>query len=203
MRSLGVTIPRLIDSSSLSAPPPAQSLAEQGNRRTEMVPAGLDRLYMDRFRKLFGYLARLTGDPELGSDIAQTTLVRLHESRPAPEEPGAWMVTVARNLLRDDRRLAGGRGHLALVRPDGLPGAESAPQSHEALETEERRLGVRTALDRLPERQRDALLLRHGGYSYREIALAVGVAEGGIGTLLLRATAAFRREYREVSPASD
>jgi DNA-directed RNA polymerase specialized sigma24 family protein len=35
------------------------------------------------------------------------------------------------------------------------------------------------------------LLLRHEGYSYREIAQVAGVSETSVGTLLIRATAAF------------
>lgn len=45
---------------------------------------------------------------------------------------------------------------------------------------------VRATLAVLPDRQATALLLRHAGHSYREIAAALGVAEGSVGVLLAR-----------------
>jgi DNA-directed RNA polymerase specialized sigma24 family protein len=47
------------------------------------------------------------------------------------------------------------------------------------------------------------LLLRHGGYSYREIAAALGLAETSVGTTLVRASHAFRAAYQELDRASD
>jgi DNA-directed RNA polymerase specialized sigma24 family protein len=51
----------------------------------------------------------------------------------------------------------------------------------------------------LPERQAAALLLRHSGHSYREIATALGVAEGSVGVLLARGERAFRRAHEEMT----
>ncbi len=56
---------------------------------------------------------------------------------------------------------------------------------------------VRAALSRIPERQRDCLLLRHAGYSYLEIAATLGVAVSSVGVLLARAEQAFRATYQE------
>jgi DNA-directed RNA polymerase specialized sigma24 family protein len=47
------------------------------------------------------------------------------------------------------------------------------------------------------------LLLRHEGFSYREIATALGVAESGVGTMLIRATEAFRAQLKEKTRAPD
>ena len=62
---------------------------------------------------------------------------------------------------------------------------------------------VRRSLGRLPLRDRQMLLLRHEGFSYREIATALGIAETSVGTMLIRATQAFRVEFAENSHASD
>jgi len=61
---------------------------------------------------------------------------------------------------------------------------------------------VRSALERLTLRERQILLLRHEGYRYREIAAALEVAPSGVGTMLARATAAFRKAYHELADAS-
>jgi DNA-directed RNA polymerase specialized sigma24 family protein len=62
---------------------------------------------------------------------------------------------------------------------------------------------VRAALDRPTLRDRQALLLRHGGYSYREIAAALGLAETSVGTTLVRAGQAFRAAFQEMHDASE
>jgi RNA polymerase sigma-70 factor, ECF subfamily len=53
-------------------------------------------------------------------------------------------------------------------------------------------------LARLSERQVQLLLLRQAGLSYAELADALGVAPGSIGTLLARAERAFRQAYAEL-----
>jgi RNA polymerase sigma-70 factor, ECF subfamily len=61
---------------------------------------------------------------------------------------------------------------------------------------------VRQALARLSSRDQQLLLLRHEGYRYREIATALGLAPGSIGTMLVRASQAFREVYYELFGAS-
>ena len=55
---------------------------------------------------------------------------------------------------------------------------------------------VRRVLAGLPQKQSELLLLRHAGLSYRELAEALGMAPGSVGTLLARAEAAFEKAYR-------
>ena len=62
---------------------------------------------------------------------------------------------------------------------------------------------VHTILDDMPARARACLLLRHGGMSYAEIADALGVAPGSIGTMLARAERDFRRRYDELDQGRD
>ena len=56
---------------------------------------------------------------------------------------------------------------------------------------------MRNALDALDERERRMLLMREEGFAYREIAQAVDVAPGSVGTLLARALMKFRRAFEE------
>lgn len=151
----------------------------------------LSALYHARFQSLFRYLDRLTGDPDLAQDLAQDTFVRLHRRGTMPDDPRAWLATVATNLFRDHRRQARRRAELVLEHGTETHASEPATADAEAL-VRETRSQVRAALDALPERDRILLLLRHEGYSYRELARAVGVAESSVGTLLVRATRMFR-----------
>jgi RNA polymerase sigma-70 factor (ECF subfamily) len=53
---------------------------------------------------------------------------------------------------------------------------------------------VRAALTRLPRRHAVVLVLRHSGLSYAEIAAALGLSPGSVGTTVRRAESALRKE---------
>jgi RNA polymerase sigma factor (sigma-70 family) len=57
----------------------------------------------------------------------------------------------------------------------------------ERLERQQAAARARAALDRLTERDREALLLREAGHSYRELAERLGLTIGAVGTTLARA----------------
>lgn len=159
--------------------------------RTDFVDA-VAALFDARYRPLYRYLDRLTGDPDLAMDLAQETFVRLYHRGAMPDDPRAWLTTVATNLLRDDRRQRRRRGEL-LAHWGADPGlANDPPVADSAVLTHEARARARAALSTLSWRDRQLLILRHEGYSYRELASTVGVAESGVGTLLVRALRAFR-----------
>lgn len=176
------------------------------------VPDGTDRavdvsfdeafrlLFNERFGLLYGYLHRLSGDAALADDVAQEVFVRLYERGSMPDVPSAWLISVAHNLVRDEyRRTERRRRLLAIWRPP----ASAAPDAEDRLLLNERATEVRRVLATLTLRQQQLLLLRHDGYSYNEIARALGVAEGSVGTLLVRATAAFVAAYSRGNHASD
>jgi RNA polymerase sigma-70 factor (ECF subfamily) len=77
---------------------------------------------------------------------------------------------------------------------------ERAPQATAAIGPEELAIAneegreVLTALARMPEHAATVLVLRHSGLSYAEIAEAMEVHIGQIGTMLRRAEARFRKE---------
>jgi RNA polymerase sigma-70 factor (ECF subfamily) len=52
-------------------------------------------------------------------------------------------------------------------------------------------------LDRLPERDRQLLLMREEGFKYEEIAQVVGVAPASVGTLIARALKRFVEAYNQ------
>lgn len=70
---------------------------------------------------LHRFVLRLTRDPQLADDVVQETLVRAWqhpEITDGPEEQArAWMFTVARNLVVDERRSAHHRRELATGEP--------------------------------------------------------------------------------------
>ncbi len=160
-------------------------------------------LFEAHFQRLQRYLSRLSGDPELAADVAQEAFVKLYQRGSLPDAPAAWLITVAMNLFRNAAKSR--RRRLELLTPSRAEGILADPPSSpdRAIEAEDSRRRVRSALDQLPEREREMLLLHAEGYGYREIAAALGLNEASIGVFLARARRAFRAIYEESSDAHE
>lgn len=156
--------------------------------------------YRDLFERVYGPLCRfclrLTDDPDLAEDVAQTAFMRLVENqvRGDTESLRGWLFTTARNEVRDRTKVDRNRERLLETYP---PPDAPLPPPDIGLARKRRRIRVRTALDILPSRDRDILLLRAEGLSYEEIAQAVDVAATSVGTLLARARERLREALRE------
>ena len=149
------------------------------------------------FPRVRRFLDRLSGDPALAADIAQDTFVRLYRRGEPPEQPVAWLITVALNLLRNSWSTEARRQRLlSSVRSD-MSLADPSRGPDETAEVGELQQRVRGALARLPERERQLLLLRGEGYRYHELATALALNPASVGVLLARAKRAFRAAYEE------
>lgn len=159
-----------------------------------------DEVFRTHYPRLVGLARRVLGDADEAEDAAQEALLLLRTAPVAErteDDIAAWLNRVVTNgslnRLRTRRR-ADVRAQVVAVR-DATTAVEPGDQVVEADE----RQRVRAALAVLPERQATALLLRHAGHSYREIATALGVAEGSVGVLLARGERAFRRAHEEMT----
>jgi RNA polymerase sigma factor (sigma-70 family) len=149
-----------------------------------------DATFEQQYPRLVRYCHRLTGDRDVAEDIAQESMVRLFDHDVAGPEAGvrAWLFKTATHLVRDRHRV--GKNRLRLL--EEHPVVPSQPESPERmLEREEARARAREALDALQPRDREILLMRYSGFSYKEIAEVIGVAAASIGTLLARAEQRF------------
>lgn len=153
------------------------------------------RLFDAHHPRLFRYFARLSGDPDLAADLAQEALVALYQRGEAPETPGPWLITVAMNRFRNARAKLARRTRLLTVARGEMAQADPPPPADGAVLASGERARVRGVLDRLEPREREILLLRAEGYSYREIAAVVGIKDTSVGTILARARAAFLECY--------
>jgi len=150
-------------------------------------------LFQQYHESLVRMLYRRTGDRDRAEDLAQETFARAVEA--PPNNPRPWLFAVALNLVREDGRRASTRGRrLELYRHEG---PLSSPAPDQEFVREEDRARVRRALDRLNERDREALLLKAEGFNYDEIAETLGLARGAIGTTLARARKKLVETYRE------
>jgi RNA polymerase sigma factor (sigma-70 family) len=159
-------------------------------------------LFQAEFPRLYRYLDRLSGEPDLAADLAQEAFVKLYRRGALPDAPQAWLITVAMNLFRNVKSGRSRRSRLLTVARGEAVLADPPPSPEQITVDEESRRRVRAALDRLPERERQLLLLRAEGYSYRDLASVLGLNEASVGTLLARARAAFRQRYEDAADAS-
>lgn len=149
-----------------------------------------DTLFDALYPPLVRYCHRMTGDRDAAEDTAQEALVRMYEHKVEGPEPAlrAWLFKTATHLIRDRYRVDENRRRLLEQNPVTPTKLDEPDQ---VLERGERQAMARHALDRLPERDREMLLLRYEGFSYKEIADAIQVAATSVGTLLARAEKRF------------
>ena len=141
------------------------------------------------------FAERMTGDAQTAEDVVQNAFLRLWNSAERWEGRSrftTWFYRVLHNLAVDElRRRRSGHEELDEALED------PAPAPPDVLERERRDARVRAALDRLPGRQRAALVLRHyEDCSQGEAAKILGISEGALESLLSRGRAALREQLR-------
>jgi RNA polymerase sigma factor (sigma-70 family) len=154
------------------------------------------------FREQYPAVVRIAfgvvGDAQAAQDVAQDVFISALERFPDPGDSDhacAWVRVAAAhtalNAIRGERRRD---------RRQQLSGVQVPPMGpEEAVLDQESRAEVRRALSRLPRRAATVLVLRHNGLSYAEVADAMNVKVGHVGTMLRRAEKALRKELQNAS----
>jgi RNA polymerase sigma-70 factor (ECF subfamily) len=160
-----------------------------------------DRLFRTYHAPLVRYLTRRLGDRDWAEEVAQETFLRALRQETIVNER-AWLFAVATNLVRDEaRKDARRRRHLALLAEQERDSAvEPEPTS---LERAQEAAMARKAVDALAERDRLALLMREEGLDYNEIAEALGLSPGSVGTTLSRARRRLVEAYEALQKGQD
>ncbi|HMA19400.1 MAG TPA: sigma-70 family RNA polymerase sigma factor [Gemmatimonadaceae bacterium] len=169
----------------------------------------VERLFRTYNAALVRYLTRRLGDRDWAEEVAQETFVRALRQDSIVNER-AWLFAVATNLVRDEaRKDARRRRHLALLAEEERENELNSEPS--TLERAQEAAFARKAIDTLAERDRLALLMREEGLDYQEIAEALELSPGSVGTTLSRARRRLvetyealqrEREMREKNAAS-
>ena len=152
-------------------------------------PAAFEQLYLRYADRIFRFVVGQTGSTSLAEDIAGETMIaafeNLHRFDPDLGSFAAWLFTIARRRTVDEqRRLA--RLWRALSRRGAE--ADSVDDVLSAVVRSERAASLRAALNRLPERDREVLLLRYvAELSAPEIAEMLGLSSGAVRTRIHRA----------------
>jgi len=152
-----------------------------------------EALFTAEYGRVTGIANRVLADPHEAEDVAQEVFIDFHRLHSASAQYApAWLHRAAAHAALN--RLRGARRR---QRREVAQAAEESDQTvdpQKMLEVSEDRRHVRQALARLAPKPAAVLVLRSSGLSYAEVAQALGVGIGQVGTLLRRAEAALRKE---------
>lgn len=159
---------------------------------------------------VFGTALRLVRDREVAAEVSNRAFYRAYEHLASFDESRPlrpWLVRVAANEalnhLRGRRRDSANTigGEAAAIELQQLVGE---PDPAEVLPRRERSAAIRAAVDRLPEAQRTAVVLRYfADLSYGDIAEITHQTVNNVGVILLRARERLRRELQIEGVESD
>ncbi|WP_243737605.1 sigma-70 family RNA polymerase sigma factor [Blastococcus xanthinilyticus] len=162
------------------------------------VRPDLEEVFRGNYPRVVAVAARVLGSRDSAEDVAQEVFLSFGRSAVPAEEAGGWLTVAAThtalNLLRSGRRRSA-REELA------GDGPAVVPDTADLVITRDERSSVRAALARLPHKQAAALVLRHSGLSYAEVATALDMSPGSVGTTVRRAESVLLKELnRHASP---
>lgn len=157
----------------------------------------LEELFSRYYGEIYRYLYSLSHDAVLSEDLASETFLEAVKSIAlfrGQADIRTWLFAIARHrwlahLRRQKRRLPTEELSETLPDPAKLP---------------EERLLDREAADRIacllagePERTRTIVIMRSEGYSFREIAMEVGISENSARVIDFRAREKLRKILRK------
>lgn len=148
-------------------------------------------MYTEHAGALVSFLTKLTGDPEVASELMQEAFVRAIRAGGEADlrSVRAWLFRIARNLARDHhrrRRLLNFVPFSGRERSSQVTGDEDAELVHRALRSLSATLST-------------TLLLHYdAGFSREEIAEMDGVTEDAVKSRLARGRDAFARAYERL-----
>ena len=157
-----------------------------------------EALFERYYPQVYSVSLRVIGSPEDAEEIALDVFLKLYERPLENVEDGAlggWLyrtaLNAAFNAIRSRKRRLGWLRRAATLQRAEPASAEN-PSDVAVRQGEIER--VRRSLARLPEKQRNALVLRSHGFQYNEIASALAISPSSVGTTIARAERALRRQ---------
>lgn len=155
------------------------------------VRADLELVFRSTYPRVVGVAARVLGSRDGAEDVAQEVFLAFGRSSVPPGDAPAWLSVAAAHTALNHLRTARRRA----AREEAAAGVEDVtPDVADAVVTSEERSRVRAALAGLPHRQAVALVLRHSGLSYAEVAAALDLSPGSVGTTVRRAESVLLEE---------
>ncbi len=143
--------------------------------------------------KLFRFAYRILGHPQEAEDAVQEVFIKLWKNKDCLEQITnleAWCMTATRNLCIDVLR---SKQHKVLPLQPGLDQEDKAPNPYHSAAGKDLMEQVRKFISLLPQKQQQIMHLRDiEGYTYQEIAEALGISLEQVKVYLFRARKAVR-----------
>ena len=152
-----------------------------------------DALFTAEYARVVRIANRVLADPHEAEDVAQEVFVDFHRLHSASAQYApAWLHRAAAHSALN--RLRGARRRQRREIAQAVEESDRTLDPQKQLEVDEDRRRVRQALARMAPKPAAVLVLRASGLSYAEVAQALGVGIGQVGTLLRRAETSLRKE---------
>jgi RNA polymerase sigma factor (sigma-70 family) len=176
--------------------PPGGMVRARGSDEAE---AEFERVFLDHYEGILRVLLRVTGNPAQAEEFANEVFWRLSQKSSlwlVTNNVGGWLYRTATRLGIDALRASARRSKYEQAASAAIEADRQAPGGalNELLREEECNR-VRSALTSMKPARAQILLMRADGASYQEIADALEVRAGSVGTLLKRAEDEFRKWY--------
>ena len=172
-------------------PPTPRNRGFRGDPGADKPP--FEELYRDFVNRIYAYVRAQVGSQADAEDVTSQVFIKAWEAyprfQPQGATPASWLFRIARNAAVDHLRSANRKERLARAiahQPEELE--DPALLATERLQQRE----LMALVERLPERQREAISLRHSGLSFLEVGAILGSSEDAAKMLYHRALHALR-----------
>jgi RNA polymerase sigma factor (sigma-70 family) len=157
-----------------------------------------EALFTAEYARVAGIANRVLADPHEAEDVAQEVFIDFHRLHSASAQYApAWLHRAAAHAALN--RLRGARRRQKRERVQAAEEGAQVVDPQKQVEVNEDRRRVRQALARMAPKPASVLVLRASGLTYAEVAQALGVGIGQVGTLLRRAEITLRKEVKRGS----
>jgi RNA polymerase sigma-70 factor (ECF subfamily) len=158
----------------------------------EESPLDFESIFHTHYERITRAIAQVVGDRACAEELATEVFWTLWRNPKIQTENAAgWLYrTAVRRGLYELRRRARHARYQSLLR-----WTESPATPEQLLGATEEQGHVRRVLGTIKPKQAELLLLRSHGFSYEELASALKLNPTSVGTLIVRAQQAFRKEY--------
>jgi RNA polymerase sigma-70 factor (sigma-E family) len=144
----------------------------------------LDALYAAHYLAMVRLAVQLVDDPETAEDVVQDVFAALQSRAEPPDDPPRYLRSSVLNRCRSALR----RRRVARAFLLARPGSAEPADERSLRDAEHHR--VLAAVDRLPRRQREVVILHYyEDLAIAEIAATLGISPGAVSSSLSRALA--------------
>ncbi len=149
-------------------------------------------------RPLIRYAHSYTSDLEEARDVVQDVFLKLSQNINSvdPDRLASWLFTVCKNRALDHQRK---HSRLIVMETESFDQeASSSPRPGDDMESRETAATLRSLIENLPTRQREAVTLKFiSGLDYKEISQVMKTSIGNVGYLIHHGVQSLRTKWQE------